>query len=308
MKKFCSIGFCFIFLSSSAQILSKDSTSDIFKVTLLGTGYPLPRIDRFGASTLVQAGSTFLLFDAGRGCLIRLQQSKVTYDNLDAVFFTHLHSDHIVGFPDLWLTGWNVTKRAVPLNVFGPRGTRQMTDNLKEAYAFDIKTRIEDGRSPVAGSQLITTEIEEGVVYEKNGIKVIAFLVDHFPVVPAYGYRIEYKGHSVVISGDTRYCPNLIKFAKGTDLLIHEVLIAPDTVSKSNKVYPAVAHHITPEQAAEVFDCVKPKVAVYTHIVEFFGATDEELLRRTKALYNGKVLVGKDLMSFIIGDEVKVEK
>jgi ribonuclease Z len=296
----------FLFASVFAHKLPKDS-NEIFKVTLLGTGYPEPRTDRFGPATLVQAGNTFLLFDVGRGCLIRLQQSKVKYNQIDAVFFTHLHSDHIVGFPDLWLTGWNITKCAVPLKVFGPEGTRQMTDNLQKAYTFDIKTRIEDGRSPVAGSKIITTEIKEGVVYEKNGIKVIAFLVDHFPVVPAYGYRIEYKGHSVVLSGDTRYCPNLIKFAKGTDLLIHEILIAPDTVSRRNRLYPAVAHHITPEQAAEVFNCVKPKIAVYTHVVEFFGATDDDLLRRTKAFYNGKILVGKDLMSFIVGDKVMVQ-
>lgn len=306
MKLIFLILLCFLFLSSSAYKLPNDSTEDIFKVTLLGTGYPEPRIDRFGASTLVQAGNTYLLFDAGRGCLIRLQQSKVGYDKIDAVFFTHLHSDHILGFPDLWLTGWNITKCAVPLKVFGPTGTRQMTDNLQKAYAFDIKTRIEDGRSPAEGSKLITTEIKEGVIYEKNGIKVIAFLVDHFPVVPAYGYRIEYKGHSVVLSGDTRYCPNLIKYAKGADLLVHEVLIAPDTVTRRNRLYPAIAHHITPEQAAEVFNCVKPKMAVYSHVVEFFGATDDELLQRTKALYSGKLLVGKDLMSFVVGDEVTV--
>jgi ribonuclease Z len=305
MKEICTLIICLLFLSSSANRL-KDS-SDIFKVTLLGTGYPEPRIDRFGPSTLVQAGNTFLLFDVGRGCLIRLQQSKVRYDQIDAVFFTHLHSDHIVGFPDLWLTGWNFTKRAVPLKVFGPTGTMQMTDNLQKAYVFDIKMRIEDGHSPVAGSKIITTEIKEGVVYQKNGIKVIAFLVDHFPVVPAYGYRIEYKGHSVVLSGDTRYCPNVIKFAKGTDILIHEVLVAPDTVSRGNRLYPAVAHHITPEQAAEVFNCVKPKMAVYSHVVEFFGATDDELLRRTKVFYKGKVLVGKDLMSFIVGEDVAVQ-
>lgn len=307
MKKFFSVVLCFVFLSSSAQISLNDSTNDIFKVTLLGTGYPEPLVDRFGPATLVRAGNIFLLFDAGRGCLIRLQQCKVAYNNVDAVFFTHLHSDHIVGFPDFWLTGWNLTKCAIPLKVFGPEGTKQMTDNLQKAYAFDIKTRIEDGRSPIAGSKLVTTEIKEGQVYEKNGVKVIAFLVDHFPVVPAYGYRVEYKGHSVVISGDTRFCPNIIKFAKGTDLLIHEVLVAPDTITRKNRIYPAVAHHITPEQAAEVFDCVKPKVAVYSHVVKFYGATDDELLFRTKAIYRGNVFVGKDLMSFIIGDEVRIE-
>ncbi len=92
-------------------------------------------------------------------------------------------------------------------------------------------------RLPAEGSRFVVTEIKQGTIYDKNGVKVIAFDVDHFPVVPAFGYRIEYKGHSVVLSGDTRYSENLIKFARGTDLLVHEVIIAPDTLSKSDPKY-----------------------------------------------------------------------
>jgi len=108
---------------------------------------------------------------------------------------------------------------------------------------------------------------------------VIAFLVDHYPIVPAFGYRIEYAGHSVVLSGDTRYSENLIKFAKGTDLLVHEVAIAPDTLKKTDPRYNILAHHTTPEQACKVFNAVKPKLAVYTHIVRLDGyKTDEDLM------------------------------
>jgi ribonuclease Z len=120
----------------------------------------------------------------------------------------------------LWLTGWLISRRPTPLKVFGPTGTAEMIMYLQKAYAYDIKIRIEDDKAQAEGSKLLVTENEEGIVFENNGVKVIAFLVDHYPVIPAYGYRIEYKGHSVVLSGDTRYSENLIKFAKGTDLLI----------------------------------------------------------------------------------------
>ena len=244
----------FVLVSFGQIKANKDSlrvnVPDI-KVTLLGTGTPQPIMERFGASILVQAGSEILLFDAGRGCLQRLLQINISYDKISALFLTHLHSDHIVGLPDLWLTGWLISRRVTPLNVFGPTGTDEMMNYLRKAFAFDIKMRIEDDRRSEEGSKFLVKEIQQGVIYEKNGVKVIAFDVDHYPIVPAFGYRIEYNGHSVILSGDTRYSENLIKFAKGTDLLIHEVAVAPDTLSKSDPAYPILAHHTTPEQAAK---------------------------------------------------------
>jgi ribonuclease Z len=303
--------FLSVFFVSPGQINIQHATANIsnpvIKVTLLGTGTPQPDMDRFSASILVQAGGKNLLFDAGRGCLQRLRQLKVAYNMLDAVFFTHLHSDHIVGFPDLWLTGWLVSQRTRPLKVFGPKGTRNMTNYLQKAYQFDIGIREADDKASPEGIKLQTTDIKEGTIYEQDGVKVIAFLVDHYPVVPAFGYRIDFGGHSVVLSGDTRYSENLIKNAKGTDLLVHEVAIASDTLKKSDPKYNILAHHTTPEQAGKVFTAVKPKLAVYSHIVRIYGYPTEEILERTKENYSGRVILGEDLMSFSVGDTVTMK-
>jgi ribonuclease Z len=297
----------FVLVSFGQRDTTQDSLNDqVITVTLLGTGTPQPIMERFGPSILVRAGGQSLLFDAGRGCLQRLRQIDLSYDKINALFFTHLHSDHIVGLPDLWLTGWLISRRKVPLNVFGPAGTADMIKYLQMAYAYDIKIREEDDKATKEGSTLLVTEIQQGIIYDKEGVKVIAFEVDHYPVLPAFGYRIEYNGHSVVLSGDTRYSENLIKFAKGTDLLIHEVAIAPDTLSKSDSRYNIMAHHSTPEQTARVFNEVKPKLAVYSHIVKLYGMTEQEILRRAKANYSGPIIMGEDLMSFSIDDKVSV--
>jgi len=305
-----SIFLSVFFVCLGQNKIQQDTTNiskTIIKVTLLGTGTPQPSMDRFSASILVQAGGKNLLFDAGRGCLLRLRQLHVENNTVDAVFFTHLHSDHVVGFPDFWLTGWLVSQRKEPLKVFGPEGTRQMTDYLQKAYQFDISIRIQDDKASTEGSKILTTDIKEGTIYEKDGVKVIAFLVDHYPVVPAFGYRIEYGGHSVVLSGDTRYSENLIKFAKGTDLLVHEVAIAADTLKKSDPKYNVLAHHTTSEQAGKVFTAVKPKLAVYSHIVRIYQYPEEEILKRTKENYPGPVILGEDLMSFSVGEKVTMK-
>jgi len=302
--------FSLLVLISFAQINKDGSQVNVSEitVTLLGTGTPQPLMERFGPSILVQAGSETLLFDAGRGCLQRLRQIKVEYDKINALFLTHLHSDHMVGLPDLWLTGWLITKRAIPLKVFGPTGTKKMVEHLQKAFAYDINIRVEDDKAPQEGSNLLVTEIQQGVIYEKNGVKVIAIQVDHGVIKPAFGYRIEYNGHSVVLSGDTKYSENLVKFAKGTDLLIHEVMIAPDTLSKSDPRYNITQHHTTSEQAAHIFTQAGPKLAAYSHIVKLYGRTEDEIMKRTRAQYSGPLVMGEDLMVFSIRDTVAVSR
>lgn len=280
------------------------------KVTLLGTGSPPPRMDRFGPSILVQAGKENLVFDCGRGCAQRIQQLKIPFTEIDALFLTHLHSDHTVGIPDLWLTGW-VQGRAVPLRVWGPTGTKEMMEHLAEAFAFDIHIRRDvDEKLPAQGVAVSASDIKQGLVYENAGVRVTSFEVDHGPVKPAFGYRIDFGGHSVVLSGDTRFSENLIHFAQGADVVVHEVMDAAAFASKNpsftpERVQRVAGHHTTPEEAGTVFARVKPKLAVYSHIVPPDAA---DLVTLTRKTYSGPLEVGEDLMTIEIGDTVTVER
>lgn len=284
--------------------------SESIKVTLLGTGCPPPVMNRFGPSTLVEANGEILLFDAGRGVLQRLEQIKTPLKDVSRLFLTHLHSDHTIGIPDLLLTGWAHGRREMPLQVWGPEGTKPMMESLDRAFDFDIRIRLYDDRPPPQGIVVQTHEINEGVVYEQNGVKVTAFTVDHTPLKPAFGYRVDYNGHSVVLSGDTRFSENLIQHAQGTDVLIHEVA-SPESFQRADflpeRLKAIVAHHVTPEQAGEVFSRVKPKLAVYSHIA-LPDATEQDLIPATRKTYNGAVQLGEDLMWIEIGNEITVHK
>jgi ribonuclease Z len=288
-----------------AVSLAVTAQAQNFKVTLLGTGNPRPVMSRFGPSILVEAGKEKLLFDCGRGATQRLYQLHISFNDISALFLTHLHSDHTVGIPDLWLTGW-VMGRNIPLPVWGPSGTKAMMEHLQKAYAFDIHIRRDvDTKLPSAGAEVVANDIDEGVVYNNAGVKVTAFLVDHGEIKPAFGYRVDYGGHSVTLSGDTRPSENLIKFAQGTDVLIHEVIDPEAFASTDNPEQrkQIIGHHTTPEQAGIVFTRVKPKLAVYSHIVP---PEVPEVIPHTRKTYAGPLEVGEDLMSIEIGDKIQV--
>ena len=289
------------------------------KVTLLGTGRPDPVIDRFGPATLVEAGSHTLLFDCGRGASQRLWQLKTPLSRINALFLTHLHSDHTVGIPDLWLTGWLPApfgRRNVPLQVLGPEGTRAMMASLRQAYQWDIRVRHDGEGMPRSGIEVDARDIRQGVVYERDGLKVTAFEVDHGGILqPAFGYRIDYGGKSVVISGDTRPNENLVRFASNADVMIHEVIAArPELLAKSPDARRIVGFHTSPEDAGKIFERVKPKLAVYYHVVllttdpSISAPTVLELVPRTRTTYSGPLEIGEDLMTILIGDSVDVRR
>jgi ribonuclease Z len=285
------------------------------KVTLLGTGTPTPRLSSFSASTLIEAGPERLMFDLGRGSSIRLFQRKIPLGSITAHFITHLHSDHVVGLPDIWLTGWLGTpygSRKTPMVIFGPKGTVAMTENLTRAFSEDIRIRIDDEGYPPAGVAFAATDIAPGVVYERNGVKVSAIEVNHGEKIkPALGYVVEFDGKKVVLSGDTKPDARVEKAAEGADLLIHEVAVIDPALLKDYPNYRAIEdHHTSPEEAGKIFATAKPKLAVYSHIVfatekPVQDVPEDALVARTRTTYQGPLVVGRDLMSFVISDKVE---
>ena len=284
------------------------SSKDLFRITLLGTGAPPPSLDRFGPSTLVEVGGRKFIFDAGRGAMQRLYQLGIPFADISGMLLTHHHSDHVVGFPDLWLTGWIGRpwgKRNTPLRVWGPEGTKQMMEHLPQAFAVDIRVRRRN--YPPDGVKLLAEEISEGVVLDDDGIKITAFEVDHGgEELPAYGYRIDYQGRAAVLSGDTTFNENLIQHSQGADLLVHEVTAAAGGAAESPQQLKRIgANHTTPEQAGEVFARVKPKLAVYNHLLLFGGARAQDLVPATRQKYAGPLVVGEDLLQIDIGENVE---
>jgi ribonuclease Z len=290
-------------------------TSD-FRVTLLGTGVPIPRPDRFGPSTLIEAGDHTTLIDAGRGATMRLFQLGIPIGKIDALLLTHFHSDHTVGIPDLWLTGWlssHFGNRQRPFNVIGPVGTARLMHHLEKAYAHDIEIRVEDEKLAREHVAIAVQEFDEDrVVYLANDLRIIAFTVDHGDAIkPAYGYRIEYRGRVAVISGDTRYNANVLRYGEGADLLVHEVAMARPELLGEAYIQRILTHHTSPQEAGRVFAQTQPKLAVFTHLVMLASdtvtaPTVDELIAATRETYAGPLEVGEDLMSFEIGETVIV--
>lgn len=299
--------------TSPAQTAPKEQP---FRVTLLGTGTPGPSAERFGPSTLVEAGDQTLLFDAGRGATIRLTQLGVPLRDLDAVFVTHFHSDHVNGLADLWLTGWLPAPfggRTAPFRLFGPHGTREMMSHLEKAHQADIRIRLADERLSASGIAIDATDVSEGTAYDHQGVRVTVFDVDHGDVIkPALGYRVDYGGRSVVISGDTRFSTNLVKHAKGATLIVHEVGAADaELLARSAPLRTIVAHHTSPEEAGRVFAAASPRLAVFSHLVLIGDAQTpppppSELIRRTRTTYDGPLEVGNDLMAIELDDVPRV--
>lgn len=283
--------------------------ADGFRVVVLGSGVgPSVNLEQFGASILVEAGGERLLFDCGRGATLRLAQIGVPLGSISRLFLTHLHSDHVIQIPDLLLTGWAGGGRRVPLEVWGPEGTRDMFAHLQQAFAFDIRMRRDvDERLPGDGIRVLSHDIKEGVVFDDRGIKVTAFLVDHSPVAPAFGYRIDYRGHAVALSGDTRAAENLIRFAEGVDVLVHEVLDSGTLHQRfprnAEMAAAILAKHTTPEQAGEVFSRVRPRLAVYSH-----APNADRVIAETRRTYAGPLEGAEDLLAIEIGEQIKVRR
>ena len=221
-----------------------------------------------------------------------------------------MHADHVIGVPDLLLTGWGSSGRVVPLEVWGPRGTRSMMDLMQKTFSFDIQSRRDVyEKYSSEGIRVLSRDIDEGVVFEKSGVKVTAFLVDHGPVKPAFGYRVDYRGRSVGFSSDTRPSDNLIRFTQGVDVLVHSAA-NPEGLRASAEMHATpeqiekfVAYSSTAEQVGQVFARVRPRLAVYSHIGSF-----EPLVAATRKAYSGPLEGADDLMTIVVGEQIDVRR
>jgi ribonuclease Z len=320
--KHLSLGFALLVTvaaAADAQSRSIPNEPGAIRLRLLGTtGGPVINAQRLGISTLVEAGTEKLVFDCGRGSSTGLSRLGIPAADVRKVFLTHLHSDHVVGIPELYLFPWASSGRKLPFEVWGPTGTKSMMDHLRRAFAFDIHVRRDvDEKFSGDGIRAIAHDIREGVIYESNGVRVTAFLVDHRPVTPSFGYRLDYRGRSVVISGDTRPSENLVKFAQGADVLIHEIgtwkqdpllsgapdELIPGTNTTRRQRRIIAEHHTDAEQVGAVFEKVKPRLAVLSHY-----APNANILPLVRKTYAGPFELGEDELTIDIGESIRVER
>ena len=185
-----------------------------------------------------------------------------------------------------------------------------MMASLERAFEFDIRSRREPkGRLPAAGVAVEPSDVQPGLIYEKDSLKVTAFAVDHRPATPAYGYRIDYRGRSAVFSGATRRSETLVEQARGVDVLVHEV-VSPEVERRRAQVDPAaiewiISQHTTAEDAGRIFARARPRLAVYSHIV-LPPATSADVIPPTRKAYKGRLAVGHDLMMIAVGEQIRV--
>ena len=295
----CAVLCLSVLVSSSATKEQARRT----EVVLLGTGTPNPDPKSQGPATAVVSNGRVFLFDAGVGVMRQIKAAGFSISGPEAVFITHLHSDHTLGYADLILTSW-VMRRRTPLKVYGPPGLRKMTDRLLSAFAEDIRIRTEGLEREIPGAYKVDVhEIRPGVAYDVDGVRITTFPVNHGSWKYAYGYRVDTPDRSIVISGDTAPSESLVAASKGIDILVHEVY-SPTNLKKEDRpggeFWPQYMRefHTSDVELGELAARIKPKLLVMTHIIRF-GSSDEDLLAGVrKGGFSGPSVVGKDLDRF----------
>jgi ribonuclease BN (tRNA processing enzyme) len=262
---------------------------------------PRPDPERQGPALAIVANRKAYIVDAGVGVV---RQAAAAYQRgitalrpggLDIAFLTHLHSDHTLGLPDLILTPW-VMHRTVPLQLYGPEGTRAMADDIEKAYAEDIKIRIEGLEHLTAtGHQVVVHEIKPGIVYQDANVKVTAFTVEHGSWKEALGYRFDADGKSIVISGDTRPVDSVVKACNGCDVLVHEVYSGTAPNAESAAYFSSF--HTSAKQLGGIAVRARPRVLVIWHYVPLGDSSTNEakMVEEIREAFHGTIVVANDL-------------
>ena len=276
----------------------------MIEITLLGTGSPIVDPLRAGPSTLVRAGGTTLLFDCGRGVLMRAAAVGITANQLSALVLTHLHSDHITDLNDVITSRWVTSFAPTPLRVLGPPGSAAVVDALLAALAPDISYRLAHHDDLTWDPAVSVDEAVEGVVFDDGSVRVIAAPSDHRPVHPSVAYRVEHAGSAVVIAGDTVPCEGLDRLCAGADALVHTVIRA-DLVRAVPlpRLQDILDYHSSVEQAAQTAARAGVGTLVLTHYVPALLPGAEHEWRALAAdHFAGRIELGDDLHVVRVGD------
>lgn len=274
-------------------------------VVLLGTGTPRPDPACSGPATAILAGDAVYLVDFGPGIVRRAEEARLRVapalvtTKLTKAFVTHLHSDHTAGYADLILTPW-VVGRTAPLDVFGPVGISSMTRNLLDAYAEDIRVRVNGIEAlHASGVQVRAHEIQPGIVWQDANVTVTAFRVSHGDWTNAFGYRFECADRTIVLSGDTSPHLGMKDAYRDCDALIHEVYTEASFAAISPKWQEyRLKYHTSTRQLAEIARDVRPRLLILSHRENPGGTempSEEDYLDEISQYYDGTVVVGKDL-------------
>ncbi len=290
---------------------------DGLHLVLCGAGSPLPDPKRSGPCVAVVAGQQVFVVDAGSGASRRLGDLRFPQGRIDAILLTHFHSDHIDGLGELLMQRWVNRGAREPVPIHGPTGVEEVVDGLNRAYRLDSAYRVAhhgeeivppSGAGGIAHPFAVPTEGLGEVVIDEGGVKVTAFQVGHTPVDPAVGYRFDYGGRSLVLSGDTIQSKNLQRFAEGVDLLVHDAL-APHLVAIVTRGAEAagrkniakisrdiLTYHASPVDAAAVARDAGVRFLLDYHIGPPLplAPLEDAFLEGVDAVYDGPLAVGRD--------------
>ena len=273
------------------------------EITLLGTGCPSVDHKRFGPSNLVSTKTAKILVDCGSGITQRLHELKVSSAYIDALLFTHLHSDHAVDLYQLIISSWH-SYRVKPWKIYGPIGTKKFVKKIMEAWADERKLRISyEARASAKAFEIQIVEFKSSGNLKIKDIKIKYFEVDHKPVKFAYGFCFINNKKKLTISGDTKPCENLMKYAQKSDVLLHEVFIEGEILEINKMRTQKTLHnvqnyHTTSSEVGKVAFISRVKKLVLTH---FWATSDRELCRKEAAdNYSGEIIIGEQGLTISI--------